>query len=310
MLAAVLESRFTTRVLIVCGTLGLVFAWRLDRAIKTAYESSWVSPGGDLRLPTSVWIGFHVAFGVVSILLLIGAALLWRRRECGVLFTGALGPTSAVMAAFALAFALGAAGARWAAALDAGKGVVTLAVLLNGLALVAVASLAFVNGNLFAAGDGGLAGLFKHVLERQRMNLVVVLALVAALAFLGDTSGQAIDSIRSWSPIVFDAQGGAWGTWSNSGAARLTLGLAAALLLALVVYESGIRLTQVVPALDKANFTGLVVLGLATTIGGGLLWVLFPFGPGNFPRRPRVDPDSPARPARPEGQRARLGGDN
>jgi hypothetical protein len=277
MLAAVLASRLTTRALIVYGTLGLVFVWRLDRGIKTAYESNWVALGTDLRLPTATWAWFHAVAGPVSVLFLVVAALLWRRRESGVIVAGALGPTSTVLAVLAVGFAACSGVARWAAAHDAGKGVLTLAVALNALALAALVSLALVNGNRFSADRRGLASLCKRVLARQRMNLVVVLVLVLALTWLGDTSGQAIDSIRSWSPLEFGRE---QGTWSSLGAARLTLGLAAALLLAIVVYESGVRLTQVDIALDDPPFRKNGLLAAATIVAGGLAWWLLPLGPG------------------------------
>jgi hypothetical protein len=280
MFAAALASRLTTRVLIVFGTLGFVFASRLDRAIKTAYESKWIAPSEGLRLPTEDWMWAHVGVGFAAVLLMVGAALLWRRRECQPVWTGDLGPTSVWISVIAIGLAGAAAWARWEAAGGGGTGTLTVATALNGLSIAAVASLALVNGNLFSTPAGsGLAGLFKRILERQRMNLVVVFALVAALTLIGDTSGQAIDSMRSWSPLVFDAEGG---PWSSVGAARLTLGLAAALLLALVVYESGVRLTQVTPALQNPRLVWLGFLGLAIAVGGFLLWWLLPFGPGLF----------------------------
>jgi hypothetical protein len=277
MIAAILGSRLTTRVLIVCGTLGLAFSSRLDRAIKTAYESSWVVPGGDLRLPTEVWSLFHAWVGVLATVALVAAALLWRRRERGRITGGKLGPTSVVISGVAIVLAVCGAGARWAAAHDAGEGVLTLARALNGLALAAVLSLALVNANVFSTGGRGLAEHFKRLIERQRMNLVLVIVLVGALTFLGDTSGQAIDSIRSWTPIVFTEDGA---TWSNAGAARLSLGLAAALLLALVIYESGVRLTEARVGYDGSDFRRFGAVGIAIALVGALLWWLLPFGPG------------------------------
>jgi hypothetical protein len=277
MLDALLGSRITTRALIVCGTLGLVFAWRLDAALKTAYDTDWVVPGDDLRLPTAAWSLAHVVVGVFAVAFLAGAALLWRRREVPNVLSGPLGPTSGVLAGLAVALAVAAGGARWLAAHDGGKGAVTAVVALNGVALLALLTLALVNGNRFAAGGQGLAVLFGRVLARQRMNVVVVFALVAALALIGDTSGQAIDSIRSWTPLVLD---GGHFHWSSFGAARLTLGLASAVLLALVVYESGLRLAQAEVGLDPPPFAQHLVLALAITAAGALGWWLLPLGPG------------------------------
>jgi hypothetical protein len=119
--------------------------------------------------------------------------------------------------------------------------------------------------------------LLGRVLTRQRMNVAVVLALVAALALIGDTSGQAIDSIRSWTPVVVD---GGHLHWSSFGAARLTLGLASAALLALVVYESGVRLAQADVGLDDPPSRQHLALALAITVAGALGWWLLPLGPG------------------------------
>src|SRR6266498_5640339 len=52
---------------------------------------------------------------------------------------------------------------------------------------------------------------------------------VCSSDLVGQTSGQAIDSVRGW--VVWDGQ----------GMARLAFGLATSLLLAFVVYESGVR---------------------------------------------------------------------
>jgi hypothetical protein len=277
---AALESRLTTRILIVVGVLGLVFAARLDRAVQTAYDSDWVALGRDLRLPTAAWIWFHVVVGVAAIVFLLSATLLWRRRETDELFGGDLGPTSGVISLLALLFAGGAAIARGAAGYGAGEGALALAAGLNVFALLGVLVLALANGNLFSTAAGsGLARLFGQILARQRMNLAVGAALALALMFLSDTSGQAVDSMRSWTPLVFGADGV---ETSGVGAARLTLGVAAALLLALVVYESGVRLTDTEPALVETNLRRFIALGAAITILGGVAWTLLPFGPGIF----------------------------
>jgi hypothetical protein len=279
MLAGALGSRLVTKAMIVCAALGLTFAWRLDRAVGTAYELEWVADGDGLRLPTQFWVVAHAGVGLVSVGLLVGAALLWRRRAFGTFFDGVLGMTSLIAATVAVVLAAGAAVARAGAAEGVGKGSLSAVVALDLLALATVGSLALATGNLVYGGDGGLTGVFRRVFQRQRMNVVVVLALTAALAFVGDTSGQAIDSMRSWSPLVFDAEGA---VWSSVGAARLTLGLSAALLLSLVVYESGIRLTQVTAALEEQNFNRLLGISLVPIVCGALLWKLLPFGPGIF----------------------------
>ncbi len=271
-----LLSRLVTRALIVGGTLALVAAWRLDRAVKTAYQSGWVAPeSDDLRLPSMVWVYLHAGIGFAAVVSLLAAALLWRRRAGYAFFTGILGATAAVITGLTLGLAVVAVGLRVLAATDAGwgKGTISLVVVPNLLALAGIAALALATANLV---QGDLAGRFKRMFERQKMNLVVILALVVALTLLGDTSGQAIDSIRSWSPLVFDGGGPLLGT----GAARLTLGLSAALLLALVVYESGVRLSEVTLAVEEARYIWLLPVGVAALVVGALLWIFLPFGPG------------------------------
>jgi hypothetical protein len=281
-------SRLFTRILVVCGILGLVFAWRIDRAVKTAYDSKWVAANtAGLRLPTQAWSWFYAFTGALSGILLLGAALFWRRRERGAFFgdvrasdepdESELGHTSAVISVVVLALALGTAFARWEAADGMGEVWLTFATALNGAAILGVAGLALLTGNLVY---GDLTGIVKGVIRRQRMNLVIVFALAAGLMFIGQTSGQSIDSIRSWAPIVFD---GHRPSWSSLGAARLTLGLAAALLLALVVYECAVRLTQAKASLEPPShgwlksifWTGLALCGV------GLLGLFgLPLGPG------------------------------
>ena len=262
--------------LIVVGTLLLVLVWRLDRAVSTAYASEWRA--GGLRLPSERWQWAYAVSGVLAVLALVVAALLWRRRTRGSVTTGDLAATSLVTSALAVALATGAGVARYLAAEDAGPGALTWVTALNLVALACVAALALITGNLVYRDGGGLTRHLKVVVTRQRMNLVVALLLAAALLFVGQTSGQAVDSIRSWAPYLFGDAGG----WSAAGVARLTLGLAAAALFALGLFESGVRLNKTPAGLDDPNGTRIVAVGaVLVVVGGALLWPLdLPFGPG------------------------------
>jgi hypothetical protein len=166
-----------------------------------------------------------------------------------------------------------------------GKSLLAVAFSLDMVSLLSVIALALVTGNLVYLPDGGLTQVVKRVLQRQRMNVLLVVGLTAGLMFVGNTSGQAVDSMRSWSPIVFTRDGQL--AWSTTGAARLSLGLASALLLALAIYESGVRLAQVdagmrtprrrlrLPALNLS-----AALGVGATLVGAIAWWLLPMGPG------------------------------
>jgi hypothetical protein len=271
-----LDSRSTTRALIVLGALGLTAVRQLDRAAKTAYESSWAASSGGLRLPTHWWVATHAAAGLISIACLAAAAMLWRGRDVR---SGQLAKTSWVLAGTGVVLALGAALARVVGAEGSGKSWLTVAFSLDVVSLLSVIALALVTGNLVYLSDDGVMQVVKRVLQRQRMNVLLVVALAAGLMFVGNTSGQAVDSMRSWSPIVFTADG-PW-AWSTTGAARLALGLASALLLALAIYESGVRLVQVKARMDEPPHSRrLAALGMGATLVGAISWWLLPMGPG------------------------------
>jgi hypothetical protein len=219
-------------------------------------------------LPTRTWEVLFIVVGFLSILALIAAALLWRRRERRAqhpaVQKGELGWTSVFLSVVAIGFACAAAYGRWEAVEGDGSGNLTIASLCNIASLGVVVALALVIGNLLCFREGGITRVFRGVFRRQRMNILIVLLLTVALLIIGDTSGQSVDSIRSWSPYVV----GSDDPQSGAGAARLTLGLAAALLFALALYESGERLTYSKAAMATAR-RGLlaVVAGIVTVLG-------------------------------------------
>ncbi len=278
-----LRSRLLTKSLIVVGILVLVFGTQIDRAVKTAYDTEWTrAPNDGSRLPTETWEWLLQASGPVAIVLLLCAATLWHERERkwrrdhgdfsapDVKFT----PVAIWAAALVLAFA--GAWFRHRAASNSGGSNLTLATVCNFGALGAVIGYALVVGNLVYLRVGGVLRVLRGVFRRQRVNMAIVLFLAAALLLLGDTSGQSVDSIRSWIPYVFDGE-----EWSAAGAARLTLGLAAALLFSLALYEGGIGL-----ATSRSSCDGPAMLPLAFIAGGvmavgALVFVpQVPMGPG------------------------------
>src|SRR5688500_17418840 len=81
--------RTLIRALVVAGLLLLVFTWRLDQAVGTAYDTRWFAPSETgtplncdscLRLPTSKWVRAHWLATVIAFALLLGAAFFFRHR--------------------------------------------------------------------------------------------------------------------------------------------------------------------------------------------------------------------------------------
>ncbi len=242
---ALFRGRSWSRGFGVLGVLFLVLAWRLDQAVRTAYASGWTAGADKEKLPDSAWDVTHAAAGLVAIAFL-GAALAsylarmvqgvepvregpdslaQRRRQlywiCGATACAALA-FEAVACVFRTLADDGthATALKYALALDVG------ALALLGIFVVAVATFA-------ESSHGGFGPELRQFVQRHRVNLVGVVLFALVLVVVGDTSGQSIDSIRTW--FVGDAR----------HAARLAFGLGSATLLALVVYESGIRLTQI-----------------------------------------------------------------
>jgi hypothetical protein len=220
-----------------CGVFGfllLVLAWRLDASVRTAYASGWTGRTirldgcADCRLPGHQWLIAHGAAGFFAIVLLALGLFIWRARvvpdaEAKLLWFGR------VTVALALVVELGAAYFRDRADNDKGSSLLAYAFACDAAALVALAIFALA---VAAQADTGLFSVrIRRLVQRQGVNVVGVLALALVLDVVGQTSGQAIDSIRGW--VVGDPQ----------GMARLAFGLTTSFLLALVVYESSIRLS-------------------------------------------------------------------
>lgn len=313
-----LTSRTARRLLGVTGLLLVIVTWRGDQAARTAYGTGWIVPEdagrqlatgaceGCLRLPSEIWVGVHAAAGFFGPLLVLAMVLLWGARLLGG------GSTSTALKAFLLAGAgvnllLACAGVATRAAGDLGHGTSLIAVAVaTDFARFGVAALmGLAVANVSRASDGGggsLLATIRSFLQRQRVNLIGVVGLALALTLVPQTSGQAIDSVRTWGLFT----GGAHG-W-----ARFTFGLATSLLLALVVYESGLRLARakltwatnpsVAPAwLLFALGTVLGALGVvAVTVAHGgyglIVAAVLAFGLGilELPRLPerRSEPES------------------
>lgn len=244
-----LTSRTMLRLLLAAAFLVGVLTWRLDQAVRTAYKTNWVPfryqavqqanllrecPGCP-RLPSDGWVWVYTAGTVLAFVFLLLAVLVWRLRA----FRGQpsnndldrflYGATVAV-----LVTAVGAAVGRRYAAVGSNAELVTLATMLTLVALACIVVQALAIATVAGSKDrtGSLLTRLRRLIQRQRINLLGVTVLTIALLLVAQTSGQAIDSIRTW------------GITSAHGGARLGFGFATALLLALVLYESGLRLNQ------------------------------------------------------------------
>jgi hypothetical protein len=277
------RSRQYTRACVVVGVLVLVLGTQIERAVKTSYDANWtrVDGGETSRLPAGGWEYLLAATGPVAILLLLAAANIWHMRERATTLKHRpdVVHTPKVLACIAIALALGGAAFRWWAVHDGGDGKLTLASVFNGASLLAVVGYAFVIGNLIYLRHGGVLRVLRGVFRRQRVNIAIVGALTFALMFLGDTSGQSVDSIRSWSPLVFGTQES---PFSDAGAARLALGLAAALMFALALYESGTLLVRTTWANHDPSQSHLFWFAIAILLLGVVALFLPAFGPGIF----------------------------
>ena len=225
--------RAVTRLAGALGVLFLVLAWRLDQAVRTAYDSGWTGSTiklagcGNCRLPGHAWLTVHGAAGVLAVVCFVGALSVWLWRKRGVV-TRDLKLIFVVTAALALTLEVIAAYMRDRADRDRGAALLGYAFACDASAL-ALLGVAVAAGGVAATSGTPTAHRFRRFVQRHGVNLVGVVLLALVLDVVGQTSGQAIDSVRGW--VVWDGQ----------GMARLAFGLATSLLLALVVYESGVR---------------------------------------------------------------------
>lgn len=280
-------SRTVSRVFIVFGLLAQVAAWRLDSAVRTAYRTDWVAPQfakrqedslfgcvNCWRLPSESWLWAHALTGGAAIILLLIAAVVFNRRHHGNDTPDGVGHLALGAGIAVVLIAIADVVVRQLAARGHGTGLVAVdsaldAVALLGIALIVIASAA--GSESTTAGPYTLVRRVLLFLQRQRVNALGVVFLIAALMFVAQTSGQAIDSIRTWG---FD---------SAHSIARLGFGIAAALLLSLVIYESAVLLTQV----SEGQRTERVirariwfVSGAALLVFGAVLVAMGPFGYG------------------------------
>jgi hypothetical protein len=261
----------------VLAILALIAVWRIDQAVRTAYSSGWTAKVihegcGRCRLPNGWWIGMHVGLGLVWVILL--AAALWP------LATLAASPLIKEFAVFSGIAVVAEIGAMICRGLADGGGHGSLDRLASGLDFAALGALGvFVIVAVSAVGLGGAVGKLRVFLQRHRINVVGVVLLVVLVDLITDTSSQAIDSVRTW--VVFD----------KTHLAHLAFGLAATIVLALVVYETSLQLAARQSALTgtPSSLPPLIPAGLAWWIATGvvlalglLLRFVFPFGWGIF----------------------------
>lgn len=267
-------SRTSVRALVVGAVVLLLLSWRLDQAVRTAYQSGWTVAPHDLdRLPSTGWVAIYVAAAILAFLLFFAAAALWQWQP-GTVTTSA--PWPVVLGGGAVTLALAAAGgvSRGFAGTGHAKQWVTFATLADFGALLGLAVLGLTLANESRPGGLSLVVRARRLLQRQRMNLIAVGFFTLVLTLVPQTSGQAIDSIRAWT--VGTAQ----------STARLTFGLGSAVLLSLVLYETGLALARAkatsVDRPDSVRARWWLIAAAAVAAIGALCVGLGPFGYGLF----------------------------
>jgi hypothetical protein len=283
----------------VVAFLALVASWRIDQAVRTAYGSGWTAVVikqarcGGCRLPSVWWIVAHIGLGIAWVALL-ALALRPLRRVAGPEREPHLRTTWRIFFAVALTLEAGASVFRGLAD-SGGHGTLDRWAIVTDFVVLGVLGV-FVLVALSTAGRGGAVHKLRTFLQRHRINVVGLALLVVILDFVTDTSGQAIDSVRTW--LLGD----------RTHLAHLGFGLAATIVLALVVYETSLRLARSHAGLTKpvaerppiiqvgwwAAAAGLVVAGLVLrlaadsgwgiTILGGLMLVLGALDHGSVSR--------------------------
>src|SRR5438067_6758882 len=228
--------RLVSRACGVIAILALIAVWRMDQAVRTAYSSGWTAKViretscGGCRLPNSDWIVAHLFLCAVWVVLL--AAALWPFAKLG---RRRLRLEFAIFAGAALAIEAGAMICRGLADGGGHGSLDRWASLLDFLALGSLG--VFMIVALSAVGRGGAVGKLRVFIQRHRINVVGLVLLVVIVNLITDTSGQAVDSVRTW--VVLD----------RTHLAHLAFGLAATVALALVVYETSLRLAHTHAAL-------------------------------------------------------------
>jgi hypothetical protein len=286
-------SRTVIRALAVVALLLFALQWRLTQGVRTAYSAGWTArPGSDYRLPNGGWIAVHGLSVLLSILFLLAALWAWGRRRRRALEEAGLAPDPghAPLRAWNLGFGIAASVAATAATVLAlfgdtrnHHGLISAASGLELLALLLVGATGFVlaaTSRPAGQGPNTLRSVLwtRSFLQRQRIALLAVGFLALVLLGVGQTSGQAVDSIRVWTEFGDD-----------QSLARLSFGIASTLLLALVIYEGGIALARTeVPAAEAraavrarwwfvagggvAIIWAILYFSLHRSLGLGLLW--------------------------------------
>ncbi|MFL5954249.1 MAG: hypothetical protein ACJ76I_09105 [Gaiellaceae bacterium] len=277
-----LSSRLVIRAFVVGGLLCVAAAWRLDHAVHTAWDTQWVAPRyvkkiqngachDCLRLPSDSWAWLYAGLGLVGLILLLGAVASYRRRKY--LETGrGLNWATWFLTGTATTGALAAGILRWLA----GAGITNrlgYAALSEAAALAAIVLLATVLAAAVPDPGGSRPPLFRRILGflwLQRAPLAAGVFLLLATLVIGQTSGQAIDSLRTWT------------VETRRGVARIGFGTAAALLLGLLIYETGLwRVQQELrPPTPRAPFRRWFWALLAVVLLA--IGVVGPFGPGFY----------------------------
>jgi hypothetical protein len=260
----------------VTAILALIAVWRMDQAVRTAYSSGWTAKVikqtscSSCRLPNSDWIIAHLALCVVWVVLM--AAALWPLAKLG---KRHLRLEFAIFAGAAVVIEAGAMICRGLADAGGHGSLARWASLLDFLALGALG--VFVIVALSTAGRGGAVGKLRVFIQRHRINVVGLVLLVVIVNLITDTSGQAVDSVRTW--VVLD----------RTHLAHLAFGLAATVALALVVYETSLRLAHTHAAVTEPSteWQPVIPAGVRWWIATAVVLVLglvlrfaFPFGWG------------------------------
>jgi hypothetical protein len=211
----------------------------MDEAVRTAYSSGWKAgiidsktDCGGCRLPNYWWVSAHLglcalwvilfAFSLKPLRNLAGTgndAMPKHLRRTFRLFVGLALATEGAAMVFRLLADRGHHGGADRVALGADFGA---------LAFLGI----FVIVALSAVGRTGAVRKLRIYVQRHRTNLVGLGVLVVIVDLVADTSSQAIDSVRTW--LVPD----------KTHLAHLSFGLAATLVLSLVVYETSLRLAR------------------------------------------------------------------
>jgi hypothetical protein len=286
-------SRTVIRALVVSAVLLFALQWRLTDGVRTAYSAGWKAhPDSAYRLPDAGWVVSHSIGIVGSIAALLAALWLWGRRRRKELAAQNLQPDPghAALGAWHLIFGIGALVASAAAMVcailadtgnhhglvAAASGGELAALVLVGATTVIVAATTRASGVTPTAVRSVL--WVRAFLQRQRIALILVGFLALIQLFVGQTSGQAVDSIRVWTEFGDD-----------KSLARLSFGIASILLLSLVIYEGGLVLarTATPAAADRASVRArwwfvagasvavtwaILYFSLHRSLGLGLLW--------------------------------------